>query len=134
MILDIRGRPYPEPTQQALSAIMEKSPWELQVVIDDEDCVKTLRVTLPLPEYKVERVEETGESYIGVYKEKRAKVARLIRWHQATRSSRSPLRRALATNGCSTDVFCHGVMSHGKDGGLTLLAYPGRLATQNGDR
>ena len=44
MILDIRGRPCPEPAQQALSAIMEKSPGELQVVTDDEDCVKTLRV------------------------------------------------------------------------------------------
>jgi len=64
MILDIRGRPCPEPAQQALSAIMEKSPGELQIVTDDEDCVKTLRVMLPLLEYKVERVEEAGGSYV----------------------------------------------------------------------
>ena len=64
MILDIRGRPCPEPAQQALSAIMEKSPGELQVVTDDEDCVKTLRVMLPLLEYKVERVGEAGGGYV----------------------------------------------------------------------
>jgi len=64
MILDIRGRPCPEPAQQALSAIMEKSPGELQVVTDDEDCVKTLKVMLPLLEYKVERVEKAEGSYV----------------------------------------------------------------------
>jgi len=64
MILDIRGRPCPEPAQQALSSIMEKSPGQLQVVTDDEDCVKTLKVMLSLLEYKVERVEEAGGSYV----------------------------------------------------------------------
>jgi len=34
------------------------------VVTDDEDCVKTLRVMLPLLEYKVEKVEETGGNYV----------------------------------------------------------------------
>jgi len=47
MILDIRGRPCPEPAQQALSAIMEKGLGERQVVIDDEDCVKTLESCCP---------------------------------------------------------------------------------------
>jgi len=75
MILDIRGRPCPEPTQQALSAIMEKSPGELQVVTDDEDCVKTLRVMLPLLEYKVEKVEETGGNYVMHIKKNWAKPA-----------------------------------------------------------
>jgi len=50
---------------------MEKSPGDLQVVTDDEDCVKMLRVMLPLLEYRVERVEETRGSYVVYIRKKR---------------------------------------------------------------
>jgi len=60
----------PQGTVAAASLLMEKKPNEVIFTTTDEDCIKTLRVMLPLIDYRIKGVEtKEGKYYIKVARE-----------------------------------------------------------------
>jgi len=61
-VLEVPG--CPEGSLRVVAYIQEKSPSEIVVKTPDEDCVKVLRLVLPLFGYAVVEVGREGEAHV----------------------------------------------------------------------